>query len=33
MRGYRGWLADLPPDVARRIAWGNGAALFQLSEP
>ncbi|WP_035603724.1 amidohydrolase family protein [Hylemonella gracilis] len=33
MRDYRGWLADLPPDVARRIAWGNGAALFQLSEP
>lgn len=33
MRDYRGWLADLPPDVARRIAWGNGAALFQLGEP
>lgn len=33
MRDYRSWLTDLPPDVARRIAWGNGAALFQLSEP
>ncbi|WP_431733227.1 amidohydrolase [Hylemonella gracilis] len=33
MRDYRGWLADLPPDVARRIAWDNGAALFQLSQP
>jgi hypothetical protein len=33
MQGYRSWLAELPPDVARRIAWGNGAALFQLREP
>ncbi|EGI76981.1 amidohydrolase family protein [Hylemonella gracilis] len=33
MRDYRSWLADLPPDVARRIAWGNGAALFQLGLP
>jgi hypothetical protein len=24
----RGWLADLPPDVAERIAWRNGEALF-----
>ena len=24
----RGWLADLPPDVAERIAWKNGEALF-----
>ena len=23
----RGWLADLPPDVAERIAWKNGEAL------
>jgi hypothetical protein len=30
MRGYRTWLGDLPPDVARRIAWGNAAALFDL---
>ncbi len=33
MRGYRRWLGDLPPDVARRIAWDNGAGLFQLSRP
>jgi hypothetical protein len=30
MKGYRVWLGDLPPDVARRIAWDNGAKLFQL---
>ena len=30
MRGYRTWLGDLPPDVAKRIAWGNAAALFEL---
>jgi hypothetical protein len=30
MRGYRTWLGDLPPDVAKRIAWGNAAALFDL---
>ncbi|WP_438999126.1 amidohydrolase family protein [Variovorax beijingensis] len=30
MRGYRTWLGDLPPDVARRIAWGNAAALFDV---
>jgi hypothetical protein len=28
MRGYRAWLGDLPADVARRIAWDNGAQLF-----
>ena len=33
MRGYRRWLGDLPSDVARRIAWDNGAALFQLAPP
>jgi hypothetical protein len=33
MRGYRRWLGDLPPDVARRIAWDNGANLFQLNRP
>lgn len=27
---YRAWLGDLPPDVARNIAWGNGARLFGL---
>ena len=26
MKGYRSWLGDLPPDIARRIAWENGAA-------
>ena len=30
MRGYRTWLGDLPADVARRIAWENGARLFGL---
>ena len=30
MKGYRTWLGDLPPDVARNIAWNNGAALFGL---
>jgi len=29
----RGWLGELPPAVARRIAWGNGAGLFGLAEP
>jgi hypothetical protein len=33
MRGYRAWLGDLPPDVARRIAWDNGAALFGVKTP
>ncbi len=28
MQGYRTWLGDLPPDVARKIAWSNGANLF-----
>ena len=30
MQGYRAWLGDLPPDVARNIAWNNGARLFDL---
>src|SRR5688572_20019707 len=30
MRSYRTWLGDLPPDVAKRIAWGNAAALFDV---
>ena len=33
MKGYRTWLGDLPPEVARQIAWGNGAALFGLKSP
>lgn len=28
MRGYRSWLAQLPPDQARRIAYENGERLF-----
>jgi len=30
MAGYRRWLGDLPPTVARGIAWDNAAALFGL---
>lgn len=30
MKGYRTWLGDLPPALARRIAWDNAAALFGL---
>lgn len=33
MAEARRWLAGLPPEVARRIAWGNGARLFGLPEP
>ena len=28
MQSYRNWLSQLPPDVAERIAWRNGATLF-----
>ncbi|GIK79011.1 MAG: amidohydrolase family protein [Pseudorhodoplanes sp.] len=28
MKGYRAWLAQLPPEQARRIASGNAVALF-----
>ena len=28
MQGYRVWLGDLPADVAKKIAWDNGANLF-----
>lgn len=28
MKGYRVWLGDLPADVAKKIAWDNGATLF-----
>lgn len=31
MGEYRAWLGELPADVARRIGWGNGAALFGLA--
>jgi hypothetical protein len=30
MKGYRAWLGELPADVARNIAWNNGARLFGL---
>nr|WP_295772363.1 amidohydrolase [Rhodoferax sp.] len=33
MQGYRVWLGDLPPQVARNIAWNNGARLFDLPTP
>jgi hypothetical protein len=33
MKGYRTWLGDLPADVARRIAWENGAKLFDVPTP
>jgi hypothetical protein len=32
MKGYRSWLGDLPPDVARKIGWRNGADLFGVKE-
>ncbi len=32
MKGYRVWLGELPPDVARRIAWGNAAGIFGVTE-
>ena len=28
MAGYRGWLAQLPPPVAKQIAHGNARAMF-----
>ena len=30
MQGYRAWLGDLPPDVARKIGWSNAAGLFGI---
>ena len=33
MAQARGWLGELPDEVARQIAWGNGARLFGLPEP
>lgn len=32
MKGYRAWLGDLPPDLARKIAWGNAAAIYGIAE-
>ncbi len=31
MAQYRQWLGDLPPGVARRIAWDNGAQLYGVA--
>ena len=31
MADYRGWLAQLPPDVAAKIASGNGERLFRAA--
>jgi hypothetical protein len=31
MQGYRVWLGDLPPAVAKKIAWENGATLFGMN--
>jgi hypothetical protein len=33
MKDYRTWLGGLPPGVARRIAWDNGAKLFGVATP
>jgi hypothetical protein len=33
MQGYRRWLGELPTEVARRIGWGNGAAVFLGHRP
>jgi hypothetical protein len=33
MEEARVWLGGLPPSIALRIGWGNGAALFGLPEP
>jgi hypothetical protein len=31
MRAYRVWLGDLPPAVAKKIAWDNGVALVGMN--
>ena len=33
MAEARGWLGDLPPAAAQRIAWANGAGLFGIPTP
>ncbi len=33
MQGYRAWLGDLPPDVARKIGWDNAALRFSVNTP
>jgi predicted TIM-barrel fold metal-dependent hydrolase len=32
MDAYRAWLGELPREVAQRIGWANGAALFDLAD-
>ena len=32
MQAYRVWLGDLPPAVARKIAWDNAARVFGLAQ-
>jgi hypothetical protein len=31
MKGYRAWLGDLPPDLARKIAWDNAAGIYGVA--
>jgi hypothetical protein len=33
MDAYRAWLGELPREVAQRIGWSTGAALFGLADP
>ena len=33
MQQARRWLGDLPPTVARKVGWENGAGLFGLAAP
>ncbi|MNW06746.1 hypothetical protein D3C71_2032060 [compost metagenome] len=33
MQGYCQWLGGLPTDVARKVAWDNGAGLFGVQAP
>lgn len=33
MKAYRLWLGGLPSEVARQVAWNNGARLFGLPDP
>jgi hypothetical protein len=33
MDEYRAWLGELPAPLARRVGWGNGAALFGVADP
>ena len=33
MADYRVWLGDLPPALARGVAWDNAAGLFGVAQP